>query len=111
MNENISKISKRLEKPLEVLGLALLLTAAQIAVFHIVFTERLFGYFNGLYYGFIKNINVVYTGYIKLLEAIFGFSNTVALFDYMQKVFILIFAVNLGYFTISWYLRNKSESD
>ncbi len=111
MNENISKISKRVEKPMEVLGMALLLTAVQIAVFHIVFTERFFGYFNGLYYGLIKNTNVVYTGYIKLLEAIFGFSNTVALFDYMHKVFILIFVVNLGYFTVSQYMRNKNESD
>jgi len=111
MNENISKISKKLEKPLEVLGLALLLTAAQIAFYHIVMTDLFVNYYISIYQNVLVKIDIVYRGYIMLLSAVFGPSYTTVLYNFYEKIFILIFVVNLGYFTISSYLRGKSESD
>ena len=111
MNENIAKISKKLEKPLEVLGLALLLTAVQIAFYHIVMTDRFVNYYISIYQGVLVKIDIVYRGYIMFLSAVFGPSYTTVLYNFYEKIFILIFVVNLGYFTISRYLKDRNESD
>lgn len=111
MNEKIKDYSKKLEKPLEVLGLALLLTAAQVAVYHIVMTGRFVNYYIILYQSYIVKVDIVYRGYIAVLSAIFGPSYTTVLYSLYAKVFILIFAVNLGYFAISHYLKDRNESD
>ena len=91
MNDNIAKISKKLEKPLEVLGLALLLTAAQVALYHIIMSDRFVNYYISLYQNVLVKIDIVYRGYIKLLEVIFGPSYTTVLFNFYEKIFILIF--------------------
>jgi len=111
MNEKINDILKKLEKPLEVLGLALLLTAAQIALYHIVMSDHFVNYYISLYQTVIVKINIVYRGYIMLLTAVFGPSYTTALYNLYEKVFVLVFIVNLGYIAISRYLRDKSEGD
>jgi hypothetical protein len=111
MNENIARFSKKLEKPLEVLGLALLLTAAQIALYHIVMSELFVNYYIALHQDFIVKIDIVYRGYITFLTMIFGPSYTTVLYNFYEKIFILIFVVNLAYFAISRYLRDKSEGD
>jgi hypothetical protein len=111
MNENIARFSKKLEKPLEVLGIALLLTAAQIAFYHIIFTDRFVNYYINLYQTYIVKIDIVYELYIVLLTKIFGPSYTTVLFNFYEKMFILIFIVNLAYFTISRYLRDRNETD
>ncbi len=111
MNKIPDNISKKTEKALEVLGLALLLTAAQIAFYHIVFTERFVNYYINLYQTYIVKINIVYKLYIALLTMIFGNSYTTILFNFYEKIFILIFTVNLAYFAISRYLRDRNEAD
>ena len=107
----IAKISKKLEKPLEVLGLALLLTGAQVALYHIIMSDRFVNYYISLYQNVLVKIDIVYRGYIKLLEVIFGPSYTTVLFNFYEKIFILIFLVNLGYFAISRYMADKNKSD
>ncbi len=111
MNETMTNISKKLEKPLEVLGLSLILTAAQIALYHIVMTDRFVSYYISIYQNFIVKVNIVYKGYIMLLEAVTGPSYTTALYNFYEKIFILIFVVNLAYFAISAYMGGRSESD
>ena len=111
MNQDIEKILKKLEKPLEVLGLALILTAAQVAFYHIVMSDRFVNYYIGLYQNVLVKIDIVYRGYILLLETIFGPSYTTILFNFYEKIFILIFLVNLGYFAISRYMADKNKSD
>ena len=111
MNKTISDISKKLEKPLEVLGMALLLTAAQIALYHIVMSDRFVNYYIYLYQTFILKVDIVYRGYIMLLSAIFGPSYTTVLYNFYEKIFILVFVVNLAYFIVSRYLGDKNEGD
>jgi hypothetical protein len=111
MNTDITKISKKLEKPLEVLGLALILTAVQVAFYHIVMSDRFVNYYINIYQNVLVKIDIVYRGYIKLLEVIFGPSYTTILFNFYEKIFILIFLVNLGYFAISRYTSDKNKSD
>jgi len=111
MNKITSGTLKKLEKSLEVLGMALLLTAAQIAFYHIIFTDRFVNYYIHLYQNYIVKIDIVYRGYIMLLTKIFGTSYTTVLYNFYEKIFILIFVVNLAYFAISRYLRGRSEGD
>jgi small basic protein len=111
MNKKITDISKKIEKPLEVLGLALLLTAAQIALYHIVMSDRFVNYYISLYQNVIVKIDFVYRGYIMLLTAIFGPSYTTVLYNFYEKIFILIFVINLIYIAITRYLGDRSESD
>jgi hypothetical protein len=111
MNKKITDIPKKLEKSLEVLGMALLLTAAQIALYHIVMSDRFVNYYISLYQNFIVKVNIVYKGYIIFLSKIFGPSYTTVLYNFYEKIFILIFVVNLGYFAISRYLRYRNEGD
>lgn len=106
-----SDILKKIEKPLEVLGTALLLTAAQIAFYHIIFSDRFVNYYIYLYQNYIVKIDIVYRGYIILLTKIFGTSYTTVLYNFYEKIFILIFVVNLTYFAISKYLRGRNEGD
>lgn len=111
MNKIPTNVPKKIEKVLEVLGLALLLTAAQIAFYHIVFTERFVNYYINLYQIYIVKIDIVYRGYIIVLSKIFGPSYTTVLYNQYEKIFILIFTVNLAYFAISRYLRDRNEAD
>lgn len=111
MNKITSGTLKKLEKSLEVLGMALLLTATQIAFYHIIFTDRFVNYYIHLYQNYIVKIDIVYRGYIMLLTKIFGTSYTTVLYNFYEKIFILIFVVNLAYFAISRYLRGRSEGD
>lgn len=111
MNETIKEYLKKLEKPLEVLGLAVLLTAAQVALYHIVMSDRFVNYYIELYQSYLVKVDIVYRGYIMLLTAIFGPSYTTVLYSFYSKIFILVFVVNLGYFAISRYLRDRSEGD
>ncbi|MEE8401095.1 MAG: hypothetical protein V3R86_02955, partial [Candidatus Hydrothermarchaeaceae archaeon] len=60
---------------------------------------------------YIVKVNIVYRGYIMILTKIFGPSYTTVLYNFYEKIFILIFLVNLAYFSISAYLRSRRESD
>ncbi len=101
---------KKVEKALEVLGMALLLTAAQIALYHIVFSDRFVNYYISLYQNYIVKVDIVYRLYIMLLTKIFGTSYTTVLYNFYEKIFILIFVVNLAYFGISRYRARCKSS-
>jgi len=111
MNKITGNIPKKIEKSLEVLGMALLLTAAQIAFYHIIFSDRFVGYYISLYQNYIVKVDIVYRGYIMFLTKIFGTSYTTVLYNFYEKMFILIFIVNLAYFAISRYQVSRSEGD
>ncbi|MEE8402175.1 MAG: hypothetical protein V3R93_00310 [Candidatus Hydrothermarchaeaceae archaeon] len=110
MSEITSDILKKAEKLLEVLGAALLLTAVQIALYHIVFSDRFVNYYIVLYQDYIVKVDIVYRVYIMLLTEIFGTSYTTVLYNLYEKVFILIFVVNLAYFGVSRYLGSRKKS-
>lgn len=101
---------KKVEKVMEVLGMALLLTAAQIAFYHIIFSDRFVDYYIALYQNYIVKVDIVYRGYIMLLTMLFGTSYTTVLYNFYEKIFILIFVVNLAYFAISRYRASASAS-
>ncbi len=110
MEQISSNVLKKIEKTLEVLGAALLLTAVQIAVYHIVFSDRFVNYYIALYQNYIVKVDIVYRVYIMLLTEIFGTSYTTVLYNLYEKIFILIFVVNLAYFGVSRYLGSRKKS-
>lgn len=91
---------QRLEGVLEVLGLAVLLTMAQIALFHIFFADFIVSKYIILYQEYLKKIDILYRLYIAILTKVFGNSYTVSLYNFVAKFFIPVFIVNVGYFTL-----------
>lgn len=85
---------------LEVVGMAVLLSLAQITLFHIFFSDFLVDYYLVFYQEYIKKVDIFYRLFILLLKEIFGNSYTVSLYNFVAKFFIPVFLVNLGYFTL-----------
>ena len=85
---------------MEVIGLAVLLTMAQIALFHIFFADFLVKNYIAIYQDYIRKIDILYRVYIVILTKIFGNSYTVSLYNFVAKFFIPVFIVNLGYFAL-----------
>lgn len=84
----------------EVLGMAILLSLAQITLFHIFFSDFLVGNYIVFYQDYIKKIDIFYRVFISFLTLIFGNSYTVSLYNFVEKFFIPVFIVNLGYFVL-----------
>lgn len=91
---------QKLEGALEVIGLAVLLTMAQIALFHIFFSDTLVDWYIKIYQDYLKKVDIFYRVYITILTKVFGNSYTVSLYNFVAKVFIPVFLVNLGYFSL-----------
>jgi hypothetical protein len=85
---------------LEVIGMAVLLSLAQITLFHIFFSDFLAKHYIVFYNEYIKKVDIFYKLFILLLAKIFGNSYTVSLYNFVAKFFIPVFLVNLGYFTL-----------
>ena len=85
---------------MEVVGLAVLLTMAQIALFHILFADFFAAKYIALYQDYFRKIDILYRVYIVILTKIFGNSYTVSLYNFVAKFFIPVFIVNVGYFAL-----------
>lgn len=108
MDENSgNKIyEKRIEPVLEAVGLAVALTASQLTLFHILFSEKFkANYF--AFYDMVKPVDIFYESFVKLLTLIFGPSFDTALYDLVAKMFIPILLINLLYFGITKILVPK----
>ncbi len=91
----------------EVLGMAIILTIAQITLFHIFFADFMTDYYFKFYQEYIKKVDIFYRVFILLLTKIFGNSYTVSLYNFIEKVFIPVFLVNLAYFAVRGYQRAR----
>lgn len=85
---------------MEVLGLAVLLTMAQIALFHLFFADFLVSKYIAVYQDYLKKIDILYRIYIAILTKIFGNSYTVSLYNFVAKFFIPVFIANVAYFAL-----------
>jgi hypothetical protein len=92
---------------LEILGMAIILTVAQITVFHIIFADFMVSKYINFYQDYIKNVDIFYRILIIILTKIFGNSYTVSLYNFIEKFFVPIFITNLIYFTIRFYKKGK----
>lgn len=85
---------------LEVLGMAIALTLAQITLFHIFFADFMVNKYIVFYQDYIMRVDIFYKAFIVILSTIFGNSYTVSLYNFVEKFFIPVFIVNLGYFAL-----------
>jgi hypothetical protein len=85
---------------MEVVGMAVLLTMAQIALFHIFFADFMAKKYILIYQEYLKRIDILYRVYIVVLTKVFGNSYTVSLYNFVAKFFIPVFIVNIGYFAL-----------
>lgn len=91
---------QKAEVVFEVLGMAILLSLAQITLFHIFFSDFLVNKYIVFYQDYIKKIDIFYKVFIVILTNIFGNSYTVSLYNFVEKFFIPVFIANLGYFAL-----------
>lgn len=91
---------QRMGAVMEVVGLAVLLTMAQIALFHIFFADFMAKTYIAVYQDYLKRIDILYRLYIVILAKVFGNSYTVSLYNFVAKFFIPVFIVNVGYFAL-----------
>ncbi len=119
--ENSSKPSsaKSLEKALEILGIAVGLTLAQMIILYLVLSVDLLNRYNvflayrAFFEKFLFFFDALYFLFVGLMFRIFGGSYLhVSGFNNVFKLtFFTIFLINLTYFAASNYLRSKDESD
>jgi hypothetical protein len=91
----------------EVLGMAIILTLAQITLFHIFFADFMVNKYIAFYQDYIRKVDIFYRVFIIILTKIFGNSYTVSLYNFIEKIFIPVFLANLAYFTVRGYQRAR----
>ena len=91
----------------EVIGMAIILTLAQITLFHIFFADFMVNKYIVFYQEYIRKIDIFYRVFIIILTKIFGNSYTVSLYNFVEKAFIPVFLANMAYFAVRGYQRAK----
>ncbi len=108
-----------LEKGLEVLGIAVGLTLAEMIVLYLLLSVDLFDRYNiflayrAFFERFLFAFNALYFLFVGIMFSIFGGSYLhVSGFNNVFKLtFFTIFLINLIYFAASNHLRSKDEGD
>ncbi len=110
-------LKKRIEKFLEVLGMAVGLTLIQAVVLYILFGVDFFGQnvfliYRNIFETFLFVFDRLYFLFVNVMYAIFGESylHAPAFNNIFKLIIFTIFLINLAYFSLSYCLRLKDEN-
>jgi hypothetical protein len=100
---------KRIELTLEVIGMAVALTAAQMVAAYLFLRMDTFNTFKSLFFSDLNPFKYLYLLFIYVMSRLFGpsFLNWPAYWKVFNMAFFTVFVVNLLYFAYSRYSRSK----